>query len=139
MNATSMEALERALMNHVRSAINSAASRADRIMRESLDSFYEGGTPTMYERTDALRNTSEVTQPKTDGKTISFEARLNDSHVYATGKKPTMTDVIELTNYGNQMSSVGYLAPAVGASGYLERAFDDVWKATQDALQSHFS
>lgn len=130
-----LDALLRAIESKMGKAMSAASKDIEGAMLQETEGFYAQGNPVMYKRTGQLERTprvSEISGSNSDEQ--SFRAYLDESGGYpsitytyrdggqTTSKAPSMTDVLNLTNYGTTSSSVGKLHPALGRSGYWERA-----------------
>jgi len=133
--ASSMAELEKMIKDEIKSAMQSISRESLEIMKQETAGFYAGGYPTMYIRTGALGETPKVEPIKDNGNTIEFEAKLDDSHVYSTGKRPSMKDVLTLTDKGHAKG----LRPAVGTTGYWERADNRIQVAAWEEFAERFS
>ena len=129
-----------------------ASKDIERAMFKETEGFYSQGTPVMYQRTGKLERAprvSELIGGFTDE--ISFRAYLDQSGGYpsitytywnggqTTSKAPSMTDVLNLTNYGTTSSSVGKLHPALGRSGYWERAMAQMQQLLDKNIGKQFN
>lgn len=136
---TSMAALRSAIMKEMRDAMAETQYMAQDDMEMAIETvFYEGGSPKVYERTGQLGNTPQISPLSQRGLTITFDAKLNNSGSYTSGKNPSMQDILALTNYGTTNSSVGRLAPAVGGKRYWEKAEEQIEKSLNDNMKNHF-
>ena len=134
MQATSLEQLEKMIENEMRKSLAESAAQSMLIMADSVRDFYNGGTPTMYVRTGALGRAPAIDPPKKVGDSYEFKAYMDKNHTYDTGKKPTMEQVLSLTNDGHYNG----LRPAVGAKGYWNNALQKMKDATRDTFIEHF-
>ena len=146
---TSIDDLQKAIMAEINKAMEDASKEIKETMQKEVDSFYSEGDPVMYERTGQLGKTPKVSPIKSTATESSFDAYLDTSYRYpaitytyydgsqTTSKRPTMTDVINLTNYGTTSSSVGYLHPALGKPGYWERSVKQMKKILNQNLKKH--
>ena len=132
MVATNMAELKAMIMREMVAAVQLSSIEANNIMNDAISNFYSGGTPVMYKRTGQLKSTPETTAVSTTGNAAFYDAYLNDAGGYWTGKQPSMGQVLELTNNG---ASSG-LRPAVGSTGYWNRAEPKFQKALNKALRS---
>jgi len=143
--------LQRAIVKELESAMNSASKEIEDVMRQETQGFYSSGSPVMYRRTGQLGRTPKVSPLESDGSSqVVFKAYLDPAGGYpsitytywdggqTTSKAPSMTDVLNLTNYGTTSSSVGYLHPALGRSGYWERALGRMQGILDKNVGSHF-
>jgi len=126
--------LQRDIMKSMQKAVRVTEQKALADMYEETGGFYTGGEPVMYERTGALGDTPKTTSPKVNNDSVSFEAYLDQSHGYTTGKNPSMTDVLHLTNDGNYHG----LRPAVGKTGFWDRAEEKIEKDLNSTMGSFF-
>ena len=129
--ASSPAELEQQIMEKMKTAANMARLKTVVHMRVALQSFYAGGHPVMYKRTGQLGNTPIVTTVSGGGRSLTYDAYLNEGGGYSTGCKPSMSAVLQLANYG----SYGGLRPTVGASGFWERALTHI----ENDLNSSFA
>lgn len=137
--AKNMKELEQMLLKEMRKAMNVASDKMLADMHEETADFYTGGTPKKYIRTGALRDTPRVSSISSNGNELSFQAYLDQNHVYTTGKHPTMLDVLNLANNGINNSSVGYLNSTVGRSGFWDNAEEKMKKTLDDTMKNFFS
>ena len=123
--ASSDAELERLIQRDIERALKISERKALEDMFEAVGRFYASGDPKKYQRTGALMNT-----PKTRNiNNNSFEAYLDDSGHYTTGKRPSMGQVLELTNEGS----------AVGASGYWSIATKKIQADFEIAMSQFFT
>lgn len=134
----SLDTLESAIMRSLNSAMNAAAQKSKPAMIAEIQAYYDSGTPKIYQRTGQLKRTPNVSPISSDTNSVSFDAYLDQAGGYSTGKMPTMTDVLNLTNYGTTSSSVGPLRPAVGAPGYWERSQEKIKEIVKKSIESKF-
>lgn len=138
MVARSLEQLERQIMDEMKKAMNIISDKALSDMYDEVGDFYTGGDPIMYKRTGALGDTPRTTNLSVSKSSISFDAYLDTTHRYTSGKNPTMLDVLNLTDQGITNSSVGNLRRAVGKRGFWERAEKKIEKSFNETMQSFF-
>lgn len=136
--ANSFQELEKELIKELNKAIKKTKREAKAIMKEEISEFYDYKNPHQYVRTGKLKNTPKTSPTTVKEKIVSFEAYLSQKGKYKTGKKPTMTDVLNLTNYRTHDSSVGYLRSAVGRSGYWERMEKQINKSLKKNILQAF-
>lgn len=129
MTVNSIEEIEAILKQDLKQALDDAATKALLIMHDATLDFYSGGQPSTYVRTGALEQTPDV-KIKDEG----FSAFLNGQGRYTTGKRPTMNQVLHLTNDG----SAAGLRPAVGKTGYWNEAEQKIIDAAMDAIGHYF-
>lgn len=118
--------LARLIMADIESAVQETKRKAAEDMKIGMDYFYSAGPPAVYQRTDRLRKTPRTSDIRVTKTRAEFEAYLDDSGGYTTGKHPSMAQVLDLTDKG---SSPG-LHPAVGNTGY--------WDLTCQLIDSDF-
>lgn len=136
---SSMAELEAAIMKEMRSAMEEVHEQVPDKMKDTIkQEFYASAEPKLYVRTEQLQNTPKTMPLSESGKTITFDAKLDNSGGYSTGKKPSMQDVLELTNDGDTSSSVGYLRPAVGSTGYWQKVEKCIEDNLNSAMSKHF-
>lgn len=138
MNVRNMKELERAMLQEIKKAMNVASKKMLADMYDETGKYYTGSQPKVYERTGALGDTPKVTPTTTSGNSIQFEAYLDDTHQYTSGKNPTMTDVLNLANYGTTNSSVGKLRATVGNRGFWERAVIKIENTFDETMRNFF-
>lgn len=140
MNAKNMSELETMLKKEIEKAMRVTSEKVLEDMYDETGKFYTGEQPTMYVRTGALGDTPRTTAISTLGNTISFEAYLDTNHVYDTGKKPTMLDILNLTkSVPERHSSVGYLGGNVrGRTGFWERSLERMERDFDETLRKFF-
>lgn len=138
MAAKNMKELEQMLLKEMRKAMNIASEKMLADMYEETGDFYTKKKPKIYERTGALGDTPRTTTPTVVENSISFEAYLDKSHKYTTGKNPTMKDVLNLANYGIKSSSVGNLRPALGKKGFWEESKKKIEKTLDTTMKRFF-
>lgn len=136
--ARNMQELQKMLMDELNKSMREVATKTKEDMKKQVEWYYEGTTPKQYVRTYHLKNTPSVTRVMTHGKECSFDAYLDSEYTYTTGKKPTMMDVLKLTNDFQQNSSVGWLRRGIGNPGYWERAKNAMSNSFDRILSSHF-
>lgn len=134
MNVNSMEELRKAMLHEAEKAMRVASEKILAEMHHETGDFYTGGEPEIYERTGALGDTPKTTAITQSGDSVSFDAYLDQSHTYTTGKNPTMHDVLILTNNG----SFPGLHPAVGKTGFWDRAEDKMQDILDDVMGKTF-
>lgn len=138
MIAHNMKELEQMLLREMVKAMNVTSDKVLANMYEETGKFYTSGNPVMYQRTGALGDTPKTTSLSVSGKSASFEAYLDQSGGYSTGKSPSMHDVLNLANYRITSSSVGYLKPALGKAGFWERAEKKMEKTLNQTMKKFF-
>lgn len=140
--ARNTKQLNALLMLHLNRAMNEAAFKSLSDMRDETVDFYTGEQPKIYQRTGELAQTpavSKVSSSSTqNGGSASFEAYYNTQHKYTTGKRPSMATVLDVANRGLTAAKEHNLRPAVGKTGFIDRAEEKVKKSTIDALSKHF-
>ena len=126
--------LEAAIMKDISAAMDLAEKKALATMHKAISDFYAGGYPSVYQRTYQLSNTPEITDRKRTKFTASFLAQLNDHGSYTTGSRPSMAQVLQLTNEG----SAPGLRPAVGAPSYWDWAEVQIGQDFDSAMKQYF-
>lgn len=94
MVAKNMRELENMLMKQLKKAMNVASQKMLADMYTETAAFYTKGNPKYYMRTGALGDTPRTTALSVNGKQVSFEAYLDQTHSYSTGTF-TMGQVLE--------------------------------------------
>ena len=138
MVANNMKQLEQMILREMRTAMNVASKKMLADMYDETEGFYTGKEPVMYERTGALGDSPRVTAPTIGVNSVEFDAYLDTSHQYTTGKNPTMLDVLNLANDGITSSSVGKLRPTVGRKEFWQRAEEKMEKTFDETMRSFF-
>lgn len=107
--AKNMKQLNQMLMKNLQKALDEANRKILEDMCEETEDFYTGGTPVKYQRTGALGDTPRTTavsaKTTSNGGSASFDAYLDTSEQYTTGKRPSMKTVLTLANKGGDSSS----------------------------------
>ncbi|MCD8290013.1 MAG: hypothetical protein LUC91_00745 [Prevotella sp.] len=134
MTASSMAQLEQMMRKELQKAMTVVSAKVEADMYEEVGKFYTKGTPVMYQRTGQLGNSPATTALTSLGNAVSFEAYLDQSEGYSTGKKPSMTAVLNLTNYGSYPG----LRPALGKTGFWERAENKMEKTLNQTMRKYF-
>ena len=147
MEFTNAQQLYAELQRRQRQAMDRMRQEALNAMRAETSAYYDGSSPRIYRRTYMLLKSPRTSAPMTSGDIMSFDAYLDQKYRYPSiqyghqrpSKAPTMTDVLNLTNYQTSAnSSVGYLHPAIGRPHYWERANDRMRNIAQNTLGSFF-
>lgn len=147
-----LNSLKAAIKREMNRALYLSSKEMKSTMQKEVDAYYNSGYPKMYERTNQLRSTPSVSPITESGDTMSFDAYLNTAlpnypHItytyydgsQTTSKSPTMTDVLNLTNYGTTSSSVGYLHPAAGTyRNYWEHSKDQFREILTNNMKKFF-
>lgn len=140
--AKNMKELNNMLMKQLGKAMNSAAKRMEADMYEQTGDFYTGKEPKKYQRTGALGDTPSTTAPTVEttatGGKITFDAYLDTSGNYTTGKNPSMKDVLNLANYGISPTAPNHLRATVGKKGFWERAEENMEKTLDKTMREYF-
>ena len=126
--------LARLIMQDIQSAVQETEVKAVEDMKIGMEYFYSGGPPRVYKRTERLKHTPRTSQLRVTKTRAQFDAYLEDSGSYTTGKHPSMAQVLDLTETG---SSPG-LRPAVGNTGYWELTCDLIENDFDRAMQQYF-
>lgn len=132
--ARNLAELNKEIMKVVSAAMKEVNYLALDSMAEGVDMFYNGGSPTKYERTDKLRRTPKVSGVLTGSTMASFKAYLDQSGGYTTGKRPSMATVLQLANYGG----VSGYRPTVGAKGFWEYSEHLIEDSLNEVFASYF-
>ena len=127
--AKNMNELNSILIKEMRKSMKVVSEKILGDMYDKTYGFYTKGDPKVYQRTGALGDTPKVTAPIVTANTVFFNAYLDTSHEYTTGKNPTMLDILNLANYGETNSSVGVLRPTLGNKHF--------WEASVDKMSEH--
>lgn len=135
-----MKQLEQMLLKETRKAMTVVSDKVLANMYDETERFYTKGKPKQYQRTGALGDTPRTTAISTDGNEVSFDAYLDTSHSYTTGSNPSMTDVLNLANYGTPfITRNGYPAkPTLGKQGFWERAEKKMQRTLNGTMKKFF-
>lgn len=137
MVATNMKQLDDMLKKHVKKALTVASSKIEADMYEETGGFYTKGEPKMYERTGALGDTPRTTAIITNGSVFTFNAYLDQSHQYTTGKSPLMSDVLAVAN-DHSLSATYGLMPPLGRQHFWDRAEKKIERTLNKTMRSFF-
>lgn len=140
MTATNMRQLEQMLLKEMRKAMTVASDKMLADMYDETEKFYTKGKPKEYQRTGALGDTPRTTALTTFGNEVSFDAYLDTSYNYTTGSNPSMTEVLDLANYGIPfITKNGYPAKStLGKKGFWERAETKMQKTLDRTMKKYF-
>ena len=141
MTAKNMKELEQMLLKEMRKAMNVASERMLADMYDETGGFYTQGNPKMYQRTGALGDTPKTTAVSSSGNVVSFKAYLDTSGGYTTGDNPSMTQVLDLANYGKPWTTKsGSPARAtLGKKGFWERAEKKMQRTLDRTIRQFFN
>jgi len=127
--------LARLIMQDMQSAVQETKNKAMSALGNGIVYFYSGGTPVVYQRTYQLMRTPKTSNIKvSSNKHIEFEAYLDDSGGYTTGKHPSMAQVLDLTDKGHSPG----LRPAVGNTGYWNMICGQIESDFDAAMRKYF-
>lgn len=141
MTAKNIKELEQMLLKEMRKAMNVASERMLADMYDETGGFYTQGNPKMYQRTGALGDTPKTTAVSSSGNVVSFKAYLDTSGGYTTGDNPSMTQVLDLANYGKPWTTKGG-SPAratLGKKGFWERAEKKMQRTLDRTMRQFFN
>ena len=126
---TSWGALEKALQNEMRSAMEEAMDLSKDAVEMETHAFYVG-TPVVYERSGAFGNSPERTEVYGDGNSLYGEVYMNGNYTYLNGCYPSGYTVFNWAEEGSH----GIL----GRTGTWERSKAQIEQAVNAAFVSHF-
>lgn len=108
--------LKKAIRKQAEKAMNDVSKKGLRAAEKNVRGFYTG-SPVVYQRTGALRDSPDTTGVSVSGSVISTEIFLDDTYSYHTGTwtVPQIMSVAE-TGSGN----------LVGSPGFWRRTLDDM-------------
>lgn len=140
MTANNMRELEQMLLREARKAMVVASDKILADMYDETEKFYTKGNPKMYQRTGALGDTPKTTAISSFGNEVSFDAYLDTSHGYTTGSKPSMTQVLNLANYGTPFTTKNDYPskPTLGKKGFWERAEKKMQRTLDRTMKKFF-
>lgn len=113
-------------------AMRNTARDANRILDDSFNQFYAGGTPKFYKRTGTLPSAAEIKGPTNTGDSITLEAGFNGENLHYQ-HPPGSYDgpqVLEATATGT--------SGVVGDPTYDEVALEKIINAAQNNFDSEF-
>lgn len=111
-------------------AMNRTADDAERIIDESFDQYYRGGTPSRYIRKYTLPGAKDVKSPVVSGDEVTLQAGYDGSKIgYSTGKL-SGEQVFEATATG----SYG----VVGDPSYDEQALEEIKRTAETNFSAEF-
>lgn len=133
MVARNMSELNAMLMKEINKAMRVVSEKDLADMYGETGKFYTKGRPKMYQRTGALGDTPKTTANTVSGNTVSFDAYLDTSGGYSTGDKPSMTQVLDLANYGKPWITKGGnpAKPTLGKKGF--------WEASEKKMEKNLT
>lgn len=137
MVATNMKQLEAILAKHAKKAMSVAAAKVEADMYEETGDFYTQGNPKRYKRTGALGDTPRTTTVSVSGNTLTFNAYLDQSHQYTTGKAPSMGAVLAVAN-DHSLAPTYVLNPPLGKQHFWERAEKKMEQTFNNTMRSFF-
>ena len=122
--------------------MNEASQETKKDMDSEMDDFYTSKKPKEYKRTGEMKKTPKVTPIATQmtspvSGSVSFEASLETSHRYTSGKNPTMTQVLEVAE-NHKKASYYKLRPPVGRQGFWKRSEEEIEKDLNRAFRKRF-
>lgn len=120
--------IKKDIRRKLKSSIDEITERAEDIMNEELEGFYNGGTPVYYKRTYTLRNTPQVTDQYCSSNSAGVTLSLNQDISYGTGNF-TGAEVIDAAEHGT--------AGIVGRSGFWERSEDRIKETVDDVISKN--
>ena len=139
--ASNMDELNAMLISEMRKAMSLASNQMLPDMYGETYKFYTKGKPKEYERTGALGDTPKTTAVSSSGNVVSFKAYLDTSGGYTTGDNPSMTQVLDLANYGKPWTTKsGSPARAtLGKKGFWERAEKKMQRTLDRTMRQFFN
>lgn len=126
MTYNNMNSLNKGIQKEIENAMKNVSKKVLLTMEKSTSGYYTGSEPKVYKRTYALKKTPKTTplQTSNNGNTVKFDAYLDQTHRYTTGDKPTMGQVLDLTNYGIAWSS--HINAPIGNPFFWEDALNSM-------------
>lgn len=137
MVARNMKQIEDILRKNVRKAMGIVAAKVEADMYEETGGFYTQGKPVKYVRTGTLGDTPKTTAISETGNMVTFNAYLDQSHQYTTGKSPSMGAVLDVAN-DHGLASAYALRPPLGKQHFWERAEAKMEQTFNDTMNSFF-
>lgn len=135
--AKNMTELKKILNKEMRKALQVTAAKAEADMFQETAGFYTQGTPKMYVRTGALGDTPKTTSIIDNGDSLEFEAYLDTSEGYTTGKNPSMHDVLSVANdHGDNHADLRH---PLGKQGFWNRAEKKIEQDLNNTMRSFFN
>lgn len=128
-----MAQLTKMLQNELQTAMQETSVKSLTIMRKEISNFYTGGAlPTVYRRTYALGSTPRTTKVSSVGNTALFDAYLDQTHVYSTGRDlrimSSLLPAAEAHTHGIK-----------GSGGFWRRSEEQIGEAITETIKNHFS
>lgn len=135
--AKNMQELEEMLKKEMKTAMEKVSKQALADMQYETNDFYKGTTPTMYKRTDNLKNSPRVTDVKENGNAVSFTAHLATGGDYTSGKNPSVIDVFNMAeDHNNNPADLRY---ALGKQGFWKRSEQKIEKDLEQEMKNIFN
>lgn len=141
ITARNMNQVNQLLMKKIQQAMKEVQQNALSDMQKETARFYEGTQPTSYHRTGALGQTprvSDLTSSKSStGGKVSFNAYLDDTHQYTTGRQPTMRTILTMANQGGSMKNPP-MAALDGNPGFWDRSKEEIERELKQTMTRYF-
>lgn len=133
--ARSMEQLQKQIVDEMEKAMHQVEKKSIKRVDDAMLYFYKGGTPVVYKRTGHLMDTRETDPVYRSALDVQYRIFLNEGiGGYTSGSRPSMTAVLNLTNYGY----VQGLRPAVGNLGWWHKAEREIKFDFEKIFARHF-
>lgn len=142
MVVTSLEQLNQALMNKLRSAMSVVNAKVLADMYQETGSFYTQGKPTIYVRTGALGDsprTTSLTATQNGGGSVSFEAYLQENNYLVPN--PAFTSRGYSSHFSGKEvleAAENHTAHILGKPGFWKRSEEKFQKELDSTLQQFF-
>lgn len=124
-----LSAIKKDCQKKLAKAITNTAKDADRIVEDSFEQYYGGGSPQVYQRTNTLPGTKKIDPPVIGGNTVSLDAGYEPGQIsYNTGTPGY--PVFEATAEG--------FGGTVGDKSYDEQALEKVIESADKNFGAQF-
>lgn len=138
---SNMAAIKRAIQKEAKAAMRDAQKKMWKKTRQEIESFYNQGSPTIYERTGTLGNSPQITNLQGSGDSLEYEIYLDQSVSYEVPNEAftsrgfpsyfTTPEIFEAAESG----SFG----VKGKSGFWARSEAEFQNILDSAMAQHFN
>lgn len=138
---SNMAAIKRAIQKEAKAAMRDAQKKMWKKTRQEIESFYNQGSPTIYERTGTLGNSPQITNLQDSGDSLEYEIYLDQSVSYEVPNEAftsrgfpsyfTTPEIFEAAESG----SFG----VKGKSGFWARSEAEFQNILDSAMAQHFN
>lgn len=138
---SNMVAIKRAIQKEAKAAMRDAQKKMWKKTRQELESFYNQGSPTIYERTGTLGNSPQITSLQDSGDSLEYEIYLDQSVSYEVPNEAftsrgfpsyfTTPEIFEAAEGGT--------SGVKGKSGFWARSEAEFQNILDSAMAQHFN